>query len=191
MVFVNGNNSEVYYCFCRVYSYLNNNLTKAYVLYRSFNFLEVRDLNKILLIWTNFSLKVNQRAMNNALNLQLLKQTFAIHSLPPESDIPTNIFNAPIYFIAKTYDEVSVVLPQEYELVSDDVEKNWRALEVVGPLDFTLTGILSRISTILANEKISIFAISTFDTDYILVKNDKIEHAIETLTRNKYQISRD
>ncbi|WP_448211496.1 ACT domain-containing protein [Colwellia sp. MEBiC06753] len=128
---------------------------------------------------------------NNALTLQLLNQTFAIHSLAPDNQLPAAVFEAPIYFIAKTFEEISVVLPQEFELPSDDVERDWQALEVVGPLDFTLTGILSRISSILANEKISIFAISTFDTDYILVKENNMEQAISALRANQYKILRD
>jgi len=59
---------------------------------------------------------------------------------------------------------------------------------VVGPLDFTMTGILSNISTVLANEKISIFAISTFDTDYILVKEECMNIAIEALRANQYLV---
>jgi hypothetical protein len=137
------------------------------------------------------STATGESAMNNALTLQLLSPTFAIHSLPQEADIPQVVFTSPIFFIAKTYEEVSIVLPQQYDIGSDDVEKDWRALEVVGPLDFTMTGILSRISTTLANEEISIFAISTFDTDYILVKEDKIDQAIDALTNNNYQIIRD
>ncbi|REL26744.1 ACT domain-containing protein [Thalassotalea euphylliae] len=128
---------------------------------------------------------------SNALTLQLLKETFAIHSLSPDSDIPMEVFAAPIYFIAKTYDEVSLVLPQSMTIDSEDVEKDWRALEVVGPLGFSLTGILSRISSILAADKISIFAISTFDTDYILVKENLIDNAIDALQHNQYNIIRD
>ena len=97
------------------------------------------------------------------LTLKLLNECFTIHSLPEQSVIPTQVFSAPIYFIAKTFDEVSIVLPQNISIESDDAEPDWQALEVVGPLDFTLTGILSSISTVLANKKISIFAISTFD----------------------------
>ncbi|NMP32470.1 ACT domain-containing protein [Thalassotalea sp. M1531] len=126
-----------------------------------------------------------------SLTLQLLNKTFAIHSLSPESTIPPEVFRAPIYFIAKTYEEVSLVLPESFTIESEDVESDWRALEVVGPLGFSLTGILSRISTVLANEKISIFAISTFDTDYVLVKNNKIEEAIEALKLNNYRIIRE
>jgi len=122
------------------------------------------------------------------LTLKLLKETFSIHSLLPEDQIPAIVFTAPIYFVAKTYEEISVVLPSNIDINSDDVETDWQALEVIGPLGFSLTGILSSISTALANEKISIFAISTFDTDYILVKSNKINHAIETLRRNNYQV---
>ena len=98
------------------------------------------------------------------------------------------MFDAPIYFIGKTFDEVSIVLPSSINIDSEDVEADWQALEVVGPLDFNLTGILSSISTVLANEKISIFAISTFDTDYILVKTSKVNDAVSALRKNHYQI---
>lgn len=122
------------------------------------------------------------------LTLKLLDQVFTIHSLGVDCDIPQQVFTAEIYFLAKTFEEVSIVLPSHIAIDSDDSEPDWQALEVVGPLDFTLTGILSSISTVLANENISIFAISTFDTDYILVKTNTIEHAIQALRNNKYKV---
>ena len=79
-------------------------------------------------------------------------------------------------------------MPQSITIASDEVELNWQALEVVGPLALTMTGILSNISTVLANEKISIFAISTFDTDYILVKEEFINQAIAALRDNQYLV---
>jgi hypothetical protein len=124
----------------------------------------------------------------STLTLKLLEETFAIHSLASDIDIPKAVFDAPIFFIAKTFEETSIVLPQSVNIISDEVEKDWQALEVVGPLDFTLTGILSKISTILADEKISIFAISTFDTDYILVKSENVSLASAALMSNDYQI---
>ncbi len=120
--------------------------------------------------------------------LQLMAESFSIHSLPVSSTIPDIVFQAPVYFIAKTYDEVSIVLPSSFDIESDDVEPGWRALEVVGPLGFSLTGILSNIATVLANEKISIFAISTFDTDYILVKQNKVNDAVDALNANQYHV---
>lgn len=122
------------------------------------------------------------------LTLKLLNEDLSIHSLAVDSKIPPQVFDAPIYFIAKTFEEVSIVLPSNIGLDSEDVEPDWQALEVVGPLDFILTGILSSISTVLANEKISIFAISTFDTDYILVKSNKVNDAISALRNNNYQV---
>jgi len=122
------------------------------------------------------------------LTLKLINETFAIHSLPANSKIPELVFSAPVFFIAKTFDEVSIVLPQDFKIESDDVEDDWRSLEVVGPLGFSLTGILSKISTILADEKISIFAISTFDTDYILIKNNTLLATVKALKMNDYQI---
>ncbi len=122
------------------------------------------------------------------LTLRLIQEQFAIHSLSESAVIPAEVFSASIFFIAKTFDEVSIVLPQNIVIDSDDVELNWQALEVVGPLAFTMTGILSNISTVLANEKISIFAISTFDTDYILVKQECMNDAIESLRSNQYQV---
>lgn len=122
------------------------------------------------------------------LTLRLTEDVMAIHSLPAKSKIPEQVFNAPIYFIANTPQEVSIVLPSNITIESDDIEDDWRMFEVVGPLAFSLTGILSNISTVLANEKISIFAISTFDTDHILVKSNKIEHAKTALLANGYDI---
>ncbi|MFQ3194251.1 MAG: hypothetical protein ACI9N3_001069 [Colwellia sp.] len=120
--------------------------------------------------------------------LRRLSETFAIHSLRRESSIPDAVFNAPIFFLAKTYDEISLVIPEHIEIDSEEVELGWQAFEVVGPLNFTLTGIMSNISTVLANEKISIFAMSTFDTDYILVKSDKFAVAKAALIEHNYQV---
>lgn len=120
------------------------------------------------------------------LTLKLLEQTFVIHRLPASSKVPLSVFDAPLYFIAKTHNELSIVLPDNVEIDSQEKEIDWRAFEVLGPLDFSLTGILANIASVLANEEISIFAISTFDTDYILVKSPKLNAAITALTSNQY-----
>jgi hypothetical protein len=124
----------------------------------------------------------------STLTLKLLKENFSIHSLAVDSQIPSEVFDAPIYFIGKTFDEVSIVLPSTIKIESEDIEPDWQALEVVGPLGFNLTGLLSSISTVLANEQISIFAVSTFDTDYILVKSNKVNDAITALRNNNFQV---
>ena len=90
--------------------------------------------------------------------------------------------------ITRTEDELSIVcidknIPNEIKS-----EKGWRVLKVEGPLDFSLIGILSDISGILAKEKISIFVVSTFDTDYILVKEENLVNSIKVLSDNNINI---
>ena len=65
-------------------------------------------------------------------------------------------------------------------------EEGWRAMCIVGQLDFSLTGILSGIATILADAQVGIFAVSTYDTDYILVKQENLDRAIEALKEAGY-----
>ena len=68
-------------------------------------------------------------------------------------------------------------------------EDGWRAFGVVGPLDFSLVGILAELSRVLAEKEIPIFALSTYDTDYILVKESCFEEAIEALRSARYEIA--
>ncbi|OUS31362.1 amino acid-binding protein [Thalassotalea sp. 42_200_T64] len=123
--------------------------------------------------------------------LQLLDESFNIHSLTPESKVPSEVFDAKVYFVGKTYDELSIVVPANVHIESLEVEPDWRALEVLGPLGFSLTGILSNISGVLAEKKISIFAISTFDTDYILVKKVSLKKAVNALRADDYLVIND
>lgn len=122
------------------------------------------------------------------LSLKLHDIVFTIHRFSEKASIPSSVFDAQIYFLAKTLEETSIVLPSDIKIESDKSESDWRAFEVLGPLDFSLTGILSQIANVLADEKISIFAISTFDTDYILVKSDKVAQATSALNQNNFKV---
>lgn len=98
-------------------------------------------------------------------------------------------FNSRFCFTGKTDEEWSLVCMTED--VPENVtaqEDGWRAFRIQGVLDFSLIGILSRITTILAENKIGIFAISTFNTDYILVKEEQLDTALETLAKAGYEI---
>lgn len=98
-------------------------------------------------------------------------------------------FNDEYCFIGKTDEEISVVCSTE-KVPNETIERedNWKAFRIQGILDFSLIGILSKISTILANNEIGIFAISTFNTDYILVKENNFEKALKVLSENGYKI---
>ncbi|MGM0240907.1 ACT domain-containing protein [Enterococcus sp. AZ103] len=92
-------------------------------------------------------------------------------------------------FIGKTEDELSVVLPtQNVPSMTLSREDDWKGFKIEGVLDFSLVGILSKISSLLADANISIFAISTYNTDYILVKATHFDKSIEILENTGYKI---
>ncbi|MCE9678764.1 ACT domain-containing protein [Shewanella sp. AS1] len=122
------------------------------------------------------------------MTLAVHPQLYSIHSFNPDSPIDASVLDQPMFFIGKTKDELSVVVPASLTLDSLEQENDWRCLEVVGPLGFSMTGILASISGILAKAKVSIFALSTFDTDYILVKKERLDSAILALKKNNYHI---
>ena len=93
------------------------------------------------------------------------------------------------FFLAKTDGEISLVCPTE-DVPEKTVarEDGWRAFRVRGPLEFGLVGILSRLTGVLAERGIGIFAVSTYDTDYILVKEEAFDIAADALTRAGYEV---
>ena len=97
--------------------------------------------------------------------------------------------NSTFFFLEKTDEEISLVCPTEdVPLHVMETEDGWKAFRIQGTLDFSLIGILSKIATLLAESSISIFAISTFNTDYILTKSVQYEKALTLLEKNGYQI---
>ena len=98
-------------------------------------------------------------------------------------------FNVPWLFVGKTDAEISVVcLTADVPHATLAREDGWRALRVAEPMDFGLTGVLAGISTVLAQAGISIFAVSTFDTDYILIKGENLGLAQSALEAGGYTI---
>lgn len=116
------------------------------------------------------------------LTLQLSPSQLAVVRLDVSSPIPVWAIEAKEFFsITRTKDELSIVCPESKVPTGVKVEKGWRYFKVKGPLDFGLTGILSSLASPLAEAKISIFAISTYDTDYILIKKEYLEKAVKVL----------
>lgn len=93
------------------------------------------------------------------------------------------------YFIGKTAEEISLVCRTE-DTPEETVERDdgWKGFYIQGVLDFSLIGILSKLSGILAENKIGIFAVSTFNTDYILVKSENFNRAMDVLSKAGYEI---
>ena len=97
--------------------------------------------------------------------------------------------NVDFYFIGKTDEELSLVCKTE-DAPSKTIERDdgWRGFRIQGVLDFSLIGILSKLSGILAENQIGIFAVSTYNTDYILVKEENFERSLEVLASMGYTI---
>ncbi|MBO6147203.1 MAG: ACT domain-containing protein [Lachnospiraceae bacterium] len=106
------------------------------------------------------------------------------HRLPvcKVADISDIDVTADFYFIGKTDEELSLVCRTE-DTPRETIEREdgWRGFRIQGVLDFSLIGILSKISGILAENNIGIFAVSTYNTDYILVKEESFDRALEAL----------
>ena len=123
------------------------------------------------------------------MKLLALQNTYSLWRPENIGDVDLNSFAASeheLFGLNITMDEISVVCPTNMlpEQPSGKVEHNWKGFKVQGPLDFSLTGILASIANPLAESAISIFVISTFDTDYVLVKSDQFENAKTVLNDN-------
>ncbi|MBN7819833.1 ACT domain-containing protein [Bowmanella yangjiangensis] len=88
----------------------------------------------------------------------------------------------------QTLTELSIVVPDTLSLASDSCDAGWRILEVLGPLQLSMVGIMASISSVLAKARVSIFVVSTFETDYFLVKQPDLERGIQALQQDGYKV---
>jgi uncharacterized protein len=123
-----------------------------------------------------------------SLALRLLPDHLAICRLPADSEVPAWATSGTLRSVSWTSDETSIVCEEAAIPQSVQSERGWRALMVLGPLDFSLTGILLMVARPLADAGVSIFAISTFDTDYVLVKESSLETAIHALVESGHRV---
>ena len=117
-----------------------------------------------------------------SLDLILLPDRLAVCRLPARTALPAWAVSGGLLSVAWTHDETSIVCSQAAVPPQIHAVAGWRAFKVAGPLDFDLTGILLSIMQPLAEAGIGIFAVSTYDTDYVLVKESSLAAAIAALT---------
>jgi hypothetical protein len=120
--------------------------------------------------------------------LKIMDGSFSVCRLKADDEVPEWSHRDGFYSISRTDEELSIVCEQKNVPESVKSEGDFSIIKVLGPLDFSLTGILARISSVLASKKISIFAISTFDTDYILVRVVSLGRAVDALRLDGYKI---
>ena len=121
---------------------------------------------------------------NESLTVGLLAERFAVCRLAPGSALPGWLdWSAELVSVTATAEELSIVCPAARVPEAIQAERDWRAFVVEGPLDFALVGILAKLSAALAEAGISLFALSTYDTDYLLVREAKLEAAAAALSQ--------
>lgn len=113
---------------------------------------------------------------------------FSICRLDSAGPVPGWATRGPFFSVTRTADEMSVVCPSEDVPPGVVCEAGWSCFKVHGPFDFALTGILNSLTMPLAEARIGIFALSTYDTDYLLVKQADLEQALHALERAGHRI---
>jgi enamine deaminase RidA (YjgF/YER057c/UK114 family) len=122
-------------------------------------------------------------AFSRDMNLTVLPEPLAVCRLPASARVPSWALELHEAFtsITRTPDELSIVCPEEAVPPDVRVQAGWRALKVPGPIPFETTGVLASLAAPLAAAGISIFALSTYDTDYVLVREGDLERALAAL----------
>ncbi|MDI1251473.1 MAG: ACT domain-containing protein [Lacunisphaera sp.] len=122
--------------------------------------------------------------------LQLLPGEFAVCRLAPAAPVPAWAGSPVFSSVTRTGDELSIVCPAAQVPVDVKHEAGWRVLKIQGPFAFTETGILASVLAPLAAAKIGILATATFDTDYVMVKAERLEDALHTLAAAGHMVRR-
>src|SRR5262245_3472832 len=122
------------------------------------------------------------------LTLIVVDGNFAVCRLEPGAPIPPWATAGDLFSITRTADELSVVCRQDAVPDGINCERGWRCLRVAGSIPFSVVGVLASLTAPLAEAGISVFAISTFDTDYLLAGAQDLERAVDILRRRGHTI---
>jgi len=129
--------------------------------------------------------------MELKVKFSILPETFAICRLDREAPVPDWAAGDSLSSITRTAEELSIVCPQTR--VPEEIKRNdgWRCLKIEGILDFSLTGVIANLTRPLGNEGISVLVISTYNTEYLLLKEQHLEKAITVLAHSGHGFQRE
>lgn len=125
------------------------------------------------------------------LTLFLSPDEMTVARLPADAPIPAWAMAAPFFSITRTPDELSILCPAAQTPAGIRAERGWRCLQVAGPLDFSLVGVLASLLSPLREAGVSVFVLSTYDTDYVLVKETHLSRALASLRAAGHEIKED
>jgi len=122
--------------------------------------------------------------------LSLLADQLAVCRLEPQAAVPAWATRGPFFCIMRTADELSIVCAEGAVPPGVRSERGWRAFKLEGPFDFTQTGILASVLSPLAEAGVGVLALSTYDTDYVLIKGSQLEQAVAALEACSHSVQR-
>ncbi|HET6960987.1 MAG TPA: ACT domain-containing protein [Terriglobia bacterium] len=126
--------------------------------------------------------------MSETFTLIVLAETFAVSRLDKSASVPTWACSGGWWSVTRTDDELSMVCPEAQVPAEVPSNRGWKCLQVAGPLDLTVSGVLASLLEPLAQARISVFSVSTFDTDYLLVKTENLAATARLLSLAGHQI---
>ena len=122
------------------------------------------------------------------MKLHTLDELYAIVRLEPDAELPDWVRGGHFWSATRSESELSIVCREEDVPTDASAERGWCALELAGPLDFSLTGVVAALVTPLAEAEVPIFVISTFETDYLLVREPDLPRSVEALQAAGHEV---
>ena len=122
------------------------------------------------------------------MKLHTLDELYAIVRLEPDSELPDWVRGGHFWSATRSESELSIVCCEEDVPTDASAERGWCALELAGPLDFSLTGVVAALVTPLAEAEVPIFVISTFETDYLFVRERDLERSVDALAEAGHSV---
>jgi uncharacterized protein len=120
--------------------------------------------------------------------LYVLDELYAIARCDPDAPLPSWATGGHFWSVTRSDSELSIVCREEDVPADASAERGWCALEVAGPLDFSLTGVVASLVTPLAEEEVPLVVLSTFETDYLLVRERDLARSVEALVAAGHSI---
>jgi uncharacterized protein len=120
--------------------------------------------------------------------LHTLDELYAIVRLEPDAELPDWVRGGHFWSVTRSENELSVVCREEDVPTDASAERGWCALELAGPLDFSLTGVVAALVTPLADAAVPILVLSTFETDYLFVRERDLERSVDALAEAGHSV---
>jgi uncharacterized protein len=132
--------------------------------------------------------KTTDSAPNASPRLSVLQERLTVCRLEPQAEIPPWAAGAPFFCVTRTPDELSIICAEERVPAGIACERGWRAFKLEGPFDFGLVGVLASVAAPLAESDVGILAMATYDTDYVLVKEEQLDLATSALRERGHEV---